>query len=358
MQNHNNRMSGDDLFFGFTKKFLISLALVCAFLWFFITKVGDVIIPPFIFSVITAYLCSNIVDKLTKRFELSRGLIAMSMVLVMFAGLIIFAVIFIPIALRNATLIKEYLPAIFSTLDGLFVKYLPSQIHQSLLAGYTQLEAFIPQIAIRIFGQLDNISSILTHVIGFFLVTPVTTFYMIKDWHKINDGILRLVPVAHRLNVIKIRTEIRQRLAGYLAGQLTIIMFLSVFYGISLWIAGLQFGFTIGVLTGIASIIPYAGIAIGVVVSVLVAFLSYKSMAMVGIILIIFAIGQIIEGGFLTPKLMSSRINIHPLWVIFGFLTFSVLFGFLGVLFALPLTAIASVLIKFYVENFYNKHCT
>lgn len=348
--------NGNELFFGFTKKFLISCAFVFLVLWFFLVKVGDIILPPFTFSAIVGYMSANLVEKLSKRFEFSRAVFAGLIVFLLFAIMVIFIIFFIPIALKNAILIKDNLPHIMEKFNGFFIKYLPSQLHESIYESYIRFENFIPKILNHFAKYLQDFSSFLTQVLGFFMITPVVTFYMIKDWNKINQGIISLIPLKGRQNFIKVRTEIRKRLAGYLAGQIVIILFLSSFYGLGLWACGLQFGFTIGVFTGLASIVPYIGIATGVVVAILVAFLNYQSMAMIAMICGIFVCGQIIEGGFLTPRLMSSKIKIHPLWVIFGFLTFGVLFGFFGVLFALPLTAIASVLIKFYVENFYQKN--
>ena len=344
------------MFFGLTKKFLISVALVFIGLWFFITKVGGVIIPPFSFALIVSYMSATFVEKISRKFGISRGVISMTIVLLLFATLIIFAIVFIPVALRNAMLIKQHLPSIIAKFDAIFIKYLPSQIHESIYSSYSKLEGFIPQVTLHIAQHLNYVSSFVTQVLAFFLITPIVTFYMIKDWNRINNRIVNLLPSKNRQGFVQIRTEIRKKLAGYLSGQVIIIAFLSAFYGIGLWAIGLQFGFTIGVLTGLASIVPYIGIATGVVVAALVAFLNYQSMFTLGFVLAVFACGQVIEGGFLTPRLMSSKINIHPLWIIFGFLTFGVLFGFFGVLFALPLTAIASVLIKFYVENFYQKH--
>lgn len=349
-------MKSNELLFGFTRKFLLSVALVFLGLWFFAMTVGNVVFLPFGFSVITAYIFHSLVDKISTKFSISRSIIAFLIVLLIFTTLVVFAIVFIPIAARNALLIKQYLPNILNAIDGIMVKYIPTQLHQNIIASYSRMESLIPQVMEKVLSKSSNISSFFTQVAGFFLITPITTYYMIKDWHKINDNILDLIPQQYRDNFINIRTEIRDRLAGYLAGQFSIILFLSIFYGLALWLVDLEFGFTIGVLTGLASIIPYVGITTGITVAILVAFLQGKSIIFIGVIGVVFTCGQAIEGSFLTPKLMSSKIHIHPLWVIFGFLTFSMMFGFIGVLFALPLTAIASVLIKFYVKNLYKKY--
>lgn len=349
-------MKGEELLFGFTRRFLFSVALVFAALWLFVAKVGNVVLLPFGFSVITAYIFHGVIDRFVAKISVSRSVLAFFIVLLIFTTLVVFAIVFIPIAVRNAFLIKQHVPNILNVIDGTMMKYVPTQLHQSIVASYSQMEYIIPHIMEKVFSEFSNISSLVTQVTSFFLITPITTFYMIKDWHKINENIVYLVPQKHRGNFINIRTEIRDRLAGYLAGQFSIILFLSIFYGLTLWMIGLDFGFTIGVLTGLGSIIPYVGIAFGIIVAILVAFLQGKSLIFITIIGVIFLCGQAIEGSFLTPKLMSSKIHIHPLWVIFGFLTCSMIFGFFGVLFALPLTAIASVLIKFYVNNLYKKY--
>jgi predicted PurR-regulated permease PerM len=237
------------------------------------------------------------------------------------------------------------------------LQYIPVSFHEDILESYNSINNVVPQIVRKIIRNFGTLQSFFSQFFTFIVISPIASYYMIKDWEKINEGIVNLVPASSRASFVELRTEIRQRLAGYLAGQLYIILFFCIFYSIGLSIMGLKFAFTIGILTGIATIVPYIGFACGFVVGIITAILQTSDATYTAIIIGIFTAGQIIESTLLTPKLMSSKISIHPLWIVFGFMFFGALFGFLGVFFAVPLTAIFSVLIKFYVKNYYQKHC-
>ena len=349
------------LFFGLTAKFWLSFFIISVAVWLFLRQIGSLVILPFGFSAVTAYIFSNFTERFSLKYKISKSFVAFAIVFLIFFSLVAFFILFIPVAIRNIILISTIIPQLTDILQEKILIYVPSTIQQSIIEGYQQLHEqiheFIPSIGIKIFTEFASISSILTQTFSFFIITPIISFYMIKDWHTINLNILSLIPIKHRQSFVTIRTEIRQRLAGYITGQINIILFLATFYGISLSMINLQFGFTIGILTGLASIIPYIGLTCGFITAILVAFLKGHSIAYIILVATIFIIGQIIEGSFLTPKLMSHKIQVHPLWVIFGFLISGIFFGFFGVLFALPITAIFSVVIKFYIKNYYKKYC-
>ena len=146
--------------------------------------------------------------------------------------------------------------------------------------------------------------------------------------------------------------EINKVLSGYLRGQLTVALILGTFYSISLTIAGLNFGIVIGMATGLLSFLPYIGIIMGFVSGMLVAFIQYNNWQDIAIIAAIFLGAQVVEGNFITPNLIGNKIGIHPAWLIFGLFAGGTLFGFTGVLLAIPLTAIAGVLTRFLVKQY------
>ncbi len=350
-------MKGGGLLFGFTTKFWISSFVVIILSWLFLRKIGSMVLLPFGFASVTAYICNSFVEKCATKYKVSKSLLAFAIVFAIFFTLTTFFILFIPVAVRNLLTISQILPDLISVLQQRFLVHIPEGINTAIVESYAQMHALIPSLGQKIFTEFASISSILAQTFSFFVITPIITFYMIKDWQSINTNILALVPTHQRHAFTAIRTEIRLRLAGYISGQINIILFLASFYGVALSVIHLQFGFTIGILTGLASIIPYAGLTCGFIVAILVAFLKGHTFFYICVVGSIFIAGQIIEGSFLTPKLMSDKIQIHPLWIIFGFLVSGVLFGFFGVLFALPLTAIASVLVKFYIKNYYKRHC-
>lgn len=326
-------------------------------MWLFVRKVGNIIMLPFGFSLVVAYIFSSVAERLHKFSKLPISVVSFLIVCLIFSLLIIFCIVFTPIAIRNIYAIFKTIPAFFQTLQAFLSSHIPVTMHDIIMQSYSTLDETLPKVLDSIPKHLGNFSDFFTQVFTFFVITPIASYYMIKDWKTINANITTLIPKKHRITFVEIRTEIRQKLAGYLVGQFYIILFFSVFYALGLSIMKLQFGLTIGILTGIATIIPYIGFASGFITGVMVAFLQEGDVVYIAIIVAIFTAGQIIESSFLTPKLMSSKIEIHPLWVVFGFLFFGVMFGFFGVFFAIPLTAISSVLIKFYVKNYYKKRC-
>lgn len=350
-------MKNDGLFFGFTKKFWLSSAVVFAFLWWFINKVGTTIMLPFGFALITAYIFSSTAERITRQTKLPKSIIAIGIVTLLFSLLIIFCIAFIPIAIRNIYAIIHYIPQLSNTLQNSVSLYIPTSIQNTVMESYSQLGDILTTVTQTIFSHFQNFSSFFAQMFTFFVITPIASYYMIKDWSAINEHIMSLIPKRHRTTFISLRTEIRKRLAGYIVGQIYIIIFLSTFYGCALFLIDLEFGVTIGILTGIASIVPYIGLTSGFAASMIICLLKGKTISYIGIVIGIFVIGQVIEGSFLTPKLMSNKIDIHPLWIVFGFLVCGIFFGFFGIFFAVPITAIASVLIKFYVNNYYKKRC-
>ena len=312
---------------------------------------------PFGFALITAYIFSSTTDRLTHKTKIPKSIIAGVIVTLLFSTLIIFCIAFIPIAIRNIYAIIRYIPQLSSTLQNSISVHIPQSVQNTVMESYSELSDILTTMTQTIFSHFENFSSFFAQMFTFFVITPIASYYMIKDWSAINEHITSLIPKRHRTTFISLRTEIRKRLAGYIVGQVYIIIFLSTFYGCALFLIDLEFGITIGVLTGIASIVPYIGLTSGFVAAMIICILKGKAMSYIAIVIGIFVIGQIIEGSFLTPKLMSNKIDIHPLWIVFGFLVCGIFFGFFGIFFAIPITAIASVLIKFYVNNYYKKRC-
>ena len=154
-----------------------------------------------------------------------------------------------------------------------------------------------------------------------------------------------------------IREQIRlidNALSGYIRGQTNVCLLLGTFYAIGLSLVGLDFGLFIGLGTGLLSFIPYVGIMFGLVVGLIVAFFQFGDMTHISIVLGIFVLGQIIEGNFITPKLVGDKVGLHPVWIIFGMLAGAALFNFIGILLAVPVTAMIAVLVRFGLNKYLN----
>jgi predicted PurR-regulated permease PerM len=201
----------------------------------------------------------------------------------------------------------------------------------------------------------ENIMQSSLNVINFIslaFVTPVLIFYFIRDWKKITKTITKLIPKKHKTYVRKLFREIDSKISGYIRGQFNVCLILGAFYGIGLNIVGLNFGFLIGFLTGLFSFIPYVGMLFGTVAALIIAFfhVSFGIQDTI-IMLIVFFVGQVIESNFLTPKLVGEKIGIHPVWVIFSLFAFGSLFGFVGLLIAVPTSAIISVIFQHIINR-------
>ena len=192
----------------------------------------------------------------------------------------------------------------------------------------------------------------LVNVTTFVFVTPIVAFYLLRDWDRLIGWVDALIPRPH---VVVVREQARQvddTLAGFVRGQATVCVVLGLGYGLALSLAGLEFGFVIGILSGILAFIPYVGSIFGLFASVGLALLQFDDPVRIGIIAGIFIVGQVLEGNVLTPKLVGERVGLHPVWVIFSLFAGGAVLGFMGMLLALPVAASVGVLTRFAVAQY------
>lgn len=204
-------------------------------------------------------------------------------------------------------------------------------------------------VAVKIF----NGSMVLVDFITILVLTPITAFYMMREWPSITQWVYDLVPRNHVQTVQGLLQAIDGKIAGFVRGQITICMLLGLIYAVALSLAGLNYGFVIGIATGVLSIIPYVGSSLGLVVSLVVAGLqSDWSAVYIGVIAAIFITGQLIEGNVITPKLMGESVGIHALWIIFALMAGGALFGLVGMMLAIPVAAVVGVLVQFAIDRY------
>jgi len=189
-------------------------------------------------------------------------------------------------------------------------------------------------------------SSVLGGFVNFILILFVL-FYLLIDWDHFFALLKQLIPIRYQVTAQTLVSETDGLLSQYLRGQMLVILIMAVFYSAGLSLTGMQGALGLGVFTAIVIIIPYIGIALGLVLAVLSVILQFGFGSELIVVLVIFGIGQVLEGFFLTPRLVGERIGLHPVAVLFALLIFAKLFGFFGVLLALPASAIVLVLIRF-----------
>jgi predicted PurR-regulated permease PerM len=190
------------------------------------------------------------------------------------------------------------------------------------------------------------------NLLSLILITPIVIFYLLRDWHKLIARFDALLPLPYADTIREQLAIIDKTMAGFVRGQLTVCMMLGVFYAVCLSVLGLKFAIVIGLLTGLLAIVPYAGIVLGALVGMSVGYFQFEDWSAVAAVGGIFAIGQFIEGNFVTPKLVGDKVGLHPVWIIFGMLAGGTLFGFVGIFLAIPITAIIGVLLRFAVRQY------
>jgi predicted PurR-regulated permease PerM len=185
------------------------------------------------------------------------------------------------------------------------------------------------------------------NVVSLIFITPIVTFYLLRDWDVLVAKVDSWLPPRYAPTIHQQMNEIDRTLAGFARGQATICLFLAVFYGVGLTAIGLDFGLAIGVFAGLLSFIPYVGSIVGLIVSVGLAYVQFDDWVWVAVTAGIFFAGQAIEGNILQPKLLGENVGLHPVWVIFALLAGGALFGFLGLLLAVPVMAVIGVVSRF-----------
>lgn len=192
----------------------------------------------------------------------------------------------------------------------------------------------------------------LVNIVSLLVITPIVAFYMLRDWPRIVERVDSWLPLEH---ADTIRTQLRlidESLSGFMRGQALVCFILGVFYAVGLTLAGLNYSLIVGLLSGFLTFIPYAGATLGLVISVLIAVFQFDDWTRTAIVAGIFLFGQFIEGNFLSPKLVGDRVGLHPVWLILALMAGGALFGFVGVLVAVPVAAALGVLIRFALARY------
>ena len=191
------------------------------------------------------------------------------------------------------------------------------------------------------------------NIISLVFITPIVTFYLLRDWDCLVKKIANLFPPKHKKTIFQQFNLIDKALSGFIRGQTNVCIIQSIFYAISLSLVGLNFGFLIGFLTGLLAIIPYFGVFIGMLTGITVAFFQFGDTTNILSVLAIFLVGQFLEGNFITPKLVGDKVGLHPAMIIFSLLAGGSLFGFIGILLAIPATSIIVIVFKFFLSKYF-----
>ena len=319
------------------------------------------VITPFIVSAVIAYFLDPSVDKIEKKFHFSRlsaSIIVMSVFLfiLIVVGLVVFPMIYDQTLniIQNTPQYMSFLSDNFyPKIVNFFAKYNIKIENDffSLLKNNNILNnsnLFIEKIIISTVGS----TAFLINFLSLLFIMPILVFYLLKDWNNIINKIYVILPKKYAQEIKYVFILIDKSLSSYARGQIIVCLILAIFYAFGLTIFKLNHGFSIGIITGLLSFIPYVGFGLGVIIGILDGLIQWGiSFTNLAPVIIIFIAGQFLESNFLTPNLIGKKVELHPLWIIFGIFFFGALFGFLGVFLSVPLTAIFSVLIKYFFNR-------
>jgi len=336
-------------FWGFAILFFILLV------WLF-----KAVLLPFVLGGTIAYLLNPIVNKIC-----AKGLKRQTAVLCILGGFFVFMAgllaIITPILVREAAGFIQSAPVYAQKIWEMAeprLMWVQEQLGYEITSD--QLQTVLQdnfgkalQLGKGVLGGITTGGIAVVDFLTTLLITPVAAYFLMKEWPQVMAWVQGIIPRGHILTVSVLGRQIDLKISGFVRGQITICLALGFAYAVALSIAGLNYGFVIGLSTGILSIIPFVGSTLGLVISVVVAFLqSGGDITFVGIIACIFFAGQFIEGNFITPKLMGDSVGLHPLWIIFSLMAGGSLMGLVGMFLAVPVAASIGVLVNFAVSEY------
>ncbi|MDH4413233.1 MAG: AI-2E family transporter [Rhizobium sp.] len=333
---------------------LVTLGIFIAFLMLFSS-----ILLPFIAGMALAYFLDPVADRL-ERIGLSR-LMATVVILVSFVVVFVLSLmIIIPVLASQLNdfiqRVPEYVTQLQSFIATSNASWLPDWVDGQMGTIRENFSRYLSE-GVGFIGtlieQIWNSGKALLDIASLLVVTPVVAFYLLLDWDHMIEKVDSWVPRNQLATVRQLATELDNTIAGFVRGQGSLCLILGIFYAIALSVAGLNFGLLIGFFTGMISFIPYVGSTVGLLLALGVALVQFwPDFIWVGVIAGIFFLGQFLEGNILQPKLVGKSVGLHPVWLMFALFAFGALFGFVGVLVAVPAAAAVGVLVRFAISRY------
>jgi len=332
---------------------IVAFLVLIGLLWL----LRDILLP-FVAGAALAYLLDPLANRLTKRgmSRLFAALVILIGFVLVFAGLF---VLIVPVLAHQLWAFINHVPGYVQTLQSIITDPNHPWL-KGIIGSASGDEWSVNSLVNKSVGYLTQLlPSLLTKgeallsIFSLFVITPVVAFYLLCDWNRVVNAFDQLIPLPQRKTVHGLVREIDTAISGYLHGQLTVCVILGCYYAFGLTLAGLSYGFLIGAVSGFLTFIPYVGSLTALIISVAVALAQFfpdwtRIIIIVGVILV----GQFLEGNVLAPKLVGESVGLHPVWLIFALLAFGYLFGFVGLLLAVPLAAAAGVLIRFALRRY------
>lgn len=322
---------------------LIWIGVLGGFVWLLFEL--SPILTPFLLAAIFAYICDPLVDRM-EAVGMPRTAGTALTISVVLALLGLLALILVPMVVREASLLGSRIPAYALLLQHKLAPWLQQHLGvqlqldtESLSQLLSENAASAQKLAGSVLQSVKLGGLAIFGLMATLLLMPVAMFYLLRDWDHLALRIAEFIPRPMHDRALRILGDIDRVLAEFLRGQLMVMLILAIYYSIGLWIAGIEYALPLGILTGLLIFIPYVGYASGLILALLAAVLQFQGVGIIVGVAVVYGIGQLLESFALTPYLVGDRIGLHPLVVIFALMAFGQLFGFVGVLIALPASA-------------------
>ncbi|RDV02369.1 AI-2E family transporter [Undibacter mobilis] len=332
---------------------LVALAIFVLLLWL----LADILLP-FIAGLAIAYFLAPLTDRL-ERMGVNRMVAALGIITLVVLLIVLVLLLILPLLGGQLGALIQNIPTYVTKLRSLVSDPGIPWLNKLLGSGIGSdkgISDLVTQGAGWITTFLTGLWSGGRAIVSLFsliVVTPVVAFYLLYDWHRMVNAVDSWIPVRQRDTVHQLAHETDRAIAGFVRGQAAVCLILGTFYAVALTLTGLNFGLLIGLISGLITFIPYVGSMTGLVLSVGVAVAQFwPDYTWIVVVIVIFFVGQFIEGNVLSPKLVGESAGLHPVWVIFALLAFGYLFGFVGLLVAVPVSATIGVLVRFALRRY------
>lgn len=319
---------------------------------------GDILLP-FVAGMALAYALDPVADRF-ERLGLSRLGATLTILVLMVLVVALVLILLAPILIRQLADFVAGIPAFVERLQSLVLSALHSPLSDYLGIDLSDIRSSLAGITSEAASWLGTLVSSLwsggravLNVLSLLVITPIVAFYLLYDWDRLVAQVDSLLPRDHVDEIRQIARDIDRAIAAFVRGQGLVCLIMAAFYSTGLVLVGLNFGFLIGLVAGLLGFIPFVGALIGFVVSLGVALAQFwPNWLWIALTLGIFIVGQTVENNVLQPRLIGQNVGLHPVWVIFALLAFGYLFGFVGVLLAIPAAAAVGVLVRYALKRY------
>jgi len=332
---------------------------VAGFLLFFLGLwLLSAILLPFVAGIAIAYFLDPLVNRL-EQLRMPRGLAAFVVLTLFLTLLVLVIMLVVPILEAQLLDLAARLPSLLAAARREAEDLMQMAQQRLSPEDFAKLREAVGGKLADMFAVLGSVfrdvvtrGLALANLLSLVFVTPVVSFFLLRDWDRILVRLDGWLPRAQAATIREQALRIDEILSAYLRGQLSVCVVLGIYYAVGLTLLGLNFGSVIGLLVGVLAFIPYVGFAVGFVLALLLALTQFSDQHHVLYVVALFVAGMTIEGNLLTPKLVGERVHLHPVWVVFALLSFGTLFGLLGVLIAVPMAAVIGVLVRFALSRY------